>query len=160
MAYYTALTAAWNLSSASPGALPANVTGTSLFGLSTTNKIVAVNGWTLSGSVPTSALFTGAQCVNCINWVEFAALTTAQQLNLLTLCAIPGPLLGGSANAALITGGMFLAYFTNHSGSTITALTALASATVQPWWQVSVANGGGGLSSPINANDAAAAGLS
>ena len=51
---YTALISAWGASSASPGALPSGVTGTSLYGLSTADKIAAVNGWTVTGSVPTT----------------------------------------------------------------------------------------------------------
>jgi hypothetical protein len=154
MAYYTALIAAWN-GATQP---PAGVTGTALTGLTTANKIIAVNGWTVTGSVPTSFATTGAALLNCINWTEFAALTAQQQSNLLALLANPGPLLGGSANAGLITAGMFLAYFSNHSGPTILALNALAKATVTPWWQASVANGGAGLNSTITQYDITAAG--
>src|SRR5271167_4491352 len=152
MAYYTALISAWNISSASSGALPTGVTGTSLFGLSTTAKIAAVNAWTVSGSVPTVLYVTGAQLLNCMNWTEFAALTAAQQANLMALCNVQGQLLGGSSNTAQMVDGMLLAYFTNHVGPTITSLTALAMAAVTPWWQATVANNGGGLGSPINAN--------
>lgn len=151
MAYYTALINAWN-GATQP---PTGVTGTGLTsGMTTTQKLAAVNGWTVSGSVPTSLITSGAALLNCINWTEFAALTTQQQSNLLMLCANPGQLLGGSGNVGLIVSGMFLAYFTNHSGPTITALIALASATVQPWWQVN------GYSSAFNSNDVAAGGLS
>lgn len=148
MTYYTNLITAWN-GSPSP---PAGVTGTGLTGLTTAQKLAAINGWTVSGSVPTSFMATGAQLLNCINWAEFAALTVAQQSNLLALCANSGPLLGGSANSGLITAGMFLAYFTNHSGPTIAALTALAQATAQPWWQYA------GYTSPIGPADLTAAG--
>lgn len=151
--YYAPLIAAWNASSASSGALPSGVTGTSLFGLSTAAKIAAVNGWTVTGSVPTNFYVTGAQILNCVNWTEFAALTATQQTNLLALCNVQGNLLGGSANTAFLVDGMILAYFTNHSGPTVLALTALAQGAVQPWWQ---ANGYGG---PFNSTDAATAGL-
>jgi hypothetical protein len=154
VAYYTALINAWN-SATQP---PTGVTGTGLTGLTTANKLIAINGWTITGVVPTSFYVTGNQLLNCINWSEFAALTATQQANLLALCQVPGQLLGGSANTAFIVDGMFLSCFTNLSGPTITALTALAQGTVTPWWQASVANNGGGLNGPVNANDLVAAG--
>jgi hypothetical protein len=151
---YTLLQTAWAASSASPGALPAGVTGTSLYGLATAAKVAAVNGWTFTGAVPTTIYVTGAQVANCINWTEFAALTAAQQSDLLALLNSPGPLLSGSAQLAQLLPGMLLAYFTNHSGPTITALTALAAAAVQPW---TLANGYG---AGITITDAQLAGLS
>lgn len=48
--------------------------------------------------------------------------------------------------------GMLRAYFTNHVGPTITALTALAQAAVQPWWQAN------GYKVPINTSDLTTAG--
>lgn len=151
MAYYDALIAAWN-SATQP---PTGYSGTPITGgMTTAQKLAAVNSWTQTGSVPTSFNVTGAQLLNCINWTEFAALTAAQQSNLLALCANPGPLLGGSSNVSLITDGMFLAYFTNHSGATITALTALAKGVAVPWSQVN------GYSTPISNSDVTNAGLS
>jgi hypothetical protein len=158
MTYYTALINAWDLSSASSGALPTGVTGASLFGLTTAAKLTALNAWTVSGIVPTTLYATGNQLLNCMNWTEFAALTVTQQANLLMMCMIPGQLLGGSSNTAQMVDGMILAYFTNHSGPTVLALTALAQAAVTPWWQASVVSNGGGLNGPVNANDLAAAG--
>jgi hypothetical protein len=135
MAYYTALQTEW-----------ATLTGT------TAQKLAAINALTVTGAVPTSLYATGAQVANCINWTEFAALTAAQQSTLLQLCAIPGQLLCGSGNTSNLVDGMILAYFTNKSGPTIAALTALAQAAVQPWWQAN------GYTSPVNANDLVAAG--
>lgn len=149
MAYYTALITAWN-GATQP---PSGVTGTGLTGgMTASQKIAAVNGWTVVGAIPTTFNTTGAALLNCINWTEFAALTAQQQSNLLMLCTSPGPLLGGSGNVGLIVAGMFLAYFSNHLGPTITALSALAAATVQPWWQAN------GYTSPFNTNDLTAAG--
>lgn len=151
MAYYTALIAAWN-GATQP---PTGVTGTGLSGGDTTaQKLAKVQAWTVSGSVPTVLNVTGVQLLNCINWTEFNALTAAQQQNLLLMCVNDGLLLGGSSNTAQMADGMLLAYFTNHSGPTIVALTALAQATVSPFWQ-SV-----GLSGPITQPDLTAAGLS
>lgn len=150
MAYYTNLINGWN-SVTQP---PAGVTGIALTGLATADKLTAINGWTVTGAVPTTLYVTGAQLANCINWTEFAALTATQQSNLLMLCANPGPLLGGSSNTAYLTDGMILAYFTNHSGPTVAALTALAQGAVQPWWQYS------GYGGPFSQADLTLAGLS
>ena len=116
-------------------------------GDTTAQKLALVNAATVTGAVPTTLYCTGAQLLNCINWTEFVALTAAQQLNLLTLCNQSGLLLGGSSQTAFMADGMILAYFTNKSGPTIAALTALAQGSVQPWWQ---ANGFTGPLSPID----------
>jgi hypothetical protein len=136
MAYYTALINEWAL--LTPG--------------TTAAKLAQINAMTVSGSVPTVLNVTGAQLLNCINYTEFKALTAAQQQNLLLMCNVPGQLLGGSSNVAQMADGMLLDYFTNHSGPTIVALTALAQATVQPWWQAN------GYTSPITQGDLTAAG--
>lgn len=136
MAYYDALITQWAL--LTPG--------------TTTAKLTQLNAMTVSGAVPTTLYATGAQVLNCINFAEFAALTAPQQTNLLQLCAVPGALLGGSGNTAFMVDGMLLAYFTNHVGPTITALTALAQAAVQSWWQAN------GYKAPINTADLTAAG--
>lgn len=158
MAQYTALIAAWN-SSVQP---PSGVVGTALSSaMSTAQKITTINGWTITGAVPTSFTTSGSALANCINWPEFSALTAQQQSNLLALCNNPGPLLGGSTNASKLAPGMFLSCFPfASSGPTIQAVTALAQAVVQPWWQVTSSSNGGGLGSPVSNNDAFLAGLS
>ena len=139
MSYYTALINEWStITTANPS-------------FTTAQKLAAVNALTVTGAVPTSLSATGAQVLNCINWAEFAALTAQQQSNLLMLCAIPGSMLGGSGNTAFMVDGMILAYF-SHTGPTIAALTALAQASVQPWWQAN------GYTSAIGPNDLVAAG--
>lgn len=155
MAYYTALTTAWN-GGTQP---PTGVTGTGLLGGDTTvQKLAKVNAWTVTGSIPTSFYTTGAAVLNCIDFAEFNALTAARQTNVLMLCAIPGQLLGGSAQTAKMVAGMIIAYFPG-GGATITALTALSQATTQTWCKVNgypeAQNGGGGLT----LNDTTAAGL-
>lgn len=155
MAYYTALINAWN-GATQP---PTGVTGTGLTGgMTTDQKIAAVNGWTVSGAIPTNFFTTGDKVLDCINWAEFAALTATQQSNVLALCTSTAPLRGGSAVLTHILPGMIVAYFPA-AGATITALVALAQATVQPWWQVPVAAGGAGLTSPITTSDTTVAGL-
>jgi hypothetical protein len=104
---YTALINAWLA-----GTVPGGYTGTALTGLTTANKLIAINGWTITGVVPTTIGVSGTQLKNCINWTEFSTLTDAQQKNLLALCNDPGPLTGGSGHTNLLTDGMFLAYFT------------------------------------------------
>jgi hypothetical protein len=151
MAYYTALINAWN-SATQP---PTGVTGTGLLGGDTTaQKLAKVQAWTVTGTAPSTFYITGVQIANCINWVEFAALTAAQQLNLLTLLNQPGGMIGGSAQTAQLAAGMILAYFTNHAGPTVTALTALAQGIVQPFWSYA------GLNGPISQTDVTLAGLS
>lgn len=145
MAYYTTLTTVWN-SSIQP---PAGVTGTALSsGMTTTQKLATLNAWTVSGSVPTSFFVAGNQLLNCINWTEFAALTATQQSNILALCQVHGPLLGGSANTSFLVDGMIIASFPS-SGPTIAALTALSKASVTSWCAANgypdAYGGGGGI---------------
>lgn len=148
MAYYTALIAAWN-GATQP---PTGVTGTALTGgMTTAQKLAAVNAWTVTGSVPSTIFVTGNQVLNCIDFAEFNALTAAKQTNMLQLCAVPGLLLGGSANTAKMLAGMNISYFPS-GGPTIVALTALSQGAVQPWWQANSYFG------PINNNDLVAAG--
>lgn len=151
MAYYDALIAAWNNGATS---LPSGATGSLFVGGDTTaQKLAKLDAWIVTGSVPTTLYVTGAQLANCFNWTEFAALTAAQQANLLALCQIPGLLLGGSSNTAFLVDGMILAYF-SHVGATVAALTALAQGSSQPWWQSA------GYQSAPQLGDVNAAGLS
>lgn len=132
MAYYTALANEW-----------ATLTGT------TAQKLAAINALTVTGVVPSTFYVTGAQILNCTNYGEFKLLTAAQQSSWLQLCATQGSIQGGASSFA---GGMAVAFFTNLSGPTITAMTALAQAIVTPWWQAN------GYTSPIGPNDLVAAG--
>lgn len=138
MAYYDALITKWG-----------TLSGT------TQSKLDQINVLTVSGSIPATIYATGDQIANCIDWTEFNALTAARQTNILQLCAIHGQLLGGSANLSHLLPGMIVAYFPG-GGPTIIALTALAKAL--PWWQATVAQGGGGLSGPVGTADLALAG--
>lgn len=135
MAYYDALISKW--ATLNPG--------------TTAAKLAQINAIAISGSVPTSLYVTGNQLVNCINYAEFKALTGTQQANVLALCAVPGNLLGGSSNTAFLVDGMILDYFPL-AGPTIAALTALAQASNQTWWQAN------GYAAPIGPGDLVAAG--
>lgn len=159
MADYAALIAAWN-GATQP---PTGVTGTGLTGgMTTAQKIAAVNGWIITGTIPTSFFVTGDQLLNCINYSEFKLLTATEQANLLGMLRVSGPLLAGSSQTSHMAAGMIVDLFlTLHSGpNTIAALTALAHSTVTPWWQVPVASGGGGLDGPVGLGYVNAAGLS
>jgi hypothetical protein len=148
MTNYAPLIAAWN-STTQP---PTGVLGTALAtGMTTQQKLNAVNGWVITGSVPTVLSVTGPQVANCINWTEFNALSSTAQINILTLCNSPGPLVGGSANTTFLVDGMILASFTTGS-KTIAALTALAQAAVTPWWQQN------GFTGPFTTTDLGLAG--
>ena len=141
MAYYDALISKW--ATLAPG--------------TTAAKLTAINALTITGSVPTSFYTTGDAILNCIDWAEFNALTDARQKNILAMCGVPGQLLGGSAQTSKMVAGMIIAYF-SLAGPTIAALTALAKGATQPWWQATVAQGGGGLSGPVSGTDLVVAG--
>lgn len=138
MAYYDALIAKW--ATLTPGTMAA--------------KLAQINAIVVTGSVPASFFTTGAEVYNCIDSAEFLAKTAAQQTLIMQAVSVPGQLKGGAGS---FLGGIFVAVF-GISGATITALTALAKAVSQPWWQATVAQGGGGLSSPVSLADLAAAG--
>lgn len=140
MTDYTALIAKW--ATLTPG--------------TTAAKLAQINAIIITGSVPASFFTTGAEVFNCIDLAEFLAKTAAQQTLVLQCLAVPGQLRGGAGS---LLGGLFVNVF-GGSGVTITALTALAKAVSQPWSQVPVAQGGGGLSSPVGVGDLTAAGLS
>ena len=140
MAYFDPLIAKW--ATLTPG--------------TTAAKLLQINALTVTGSVPANFLVAGADIFNCLDWTEFAALTAAQQTTMLQICAIPGLLRGGTGS--FFAGLIPLFYAGKLGGPTVTAMTALAKATVQPWWQASVANGGGGYSQPIGTADLALAG--
>lgn len=139
MAYYDALIAKW--ATLTPG--------------TTAAKLAQINAMTASGSIPTTIFVSGADVLNCIDFAEFNALTDARQKNLLTLCATPGLLMGGSAQTSKILAGMIIAYFPG-GGPTILALTAMSKA--MPWWKATVAQGGGELNGPVLPSDLEQAG--
>jgi hypothetical protein len=132
MAYYDALIAAWN-GTTQP---PTGVNGQPLqAGDTTAQKVAKVNGWTQTGSIPTSVLAQPSDIANTINYLEFKALTTTQQSNVLGLLAVSGgQLLGGSSNTSLLTVGMVIDYFPA-GGQTIQNMQALARALTETWCQ-------------------------
>lgn len=146
MAYYTNLINAWD-SATQP---PSGVTGTGLTAqMTTAQKVTALNGWTITGSIPTTMQTTGLAVLQCIAIADFNALTAAQQQTVLQICAMP-QLIGGSASLI----GQLLGTLFAGKTTTLNAFITLAQATVQPWWQAN------GYPAPIDINDALAAGLS
>lgn len=141
MAYYDALVAKW--ATLTPG--------------TTAQKLAQLNAIVVTGSVPTSFFVTGDQLLNCINYAEFKVLSATDQANVLSICRTPGNLLGGSGNTSFIVDGIIIDKFPG-AGPTVAALTALAKGASQPWWQATVAQGGGGLTGPVSNADLAAAG--
>lgn len=139
MAYYDALVAKW--ATLTPGTTGA--------------KLAQINAATINGSilpmiVPTYKIY------NLIVPSEFVALTaTNQQLvrDILGMGTVDTS--SGTAARARI-----VAVFPNGT-ATFTALSALAATFDSPqipWWSASVAQGGGGLGSPVSSQDLVAAG--
>ena len=74
MAYYDALISAWNA-----GGKPNGATGTSITGgMSTQDKIDAVNGWLVSGDA-TPMIVEAHKILNAIDVTEYKALSAAQK---------------------------------------------------------------------------------
>ena len=151
MAYYTALIAAWN-GATQP---PTGVAGTALTGLTTANKLIAVNGWTVAGEAQ-KAILIPSTILNAILFADLAALTQLQVTQLTLLLA--GSSVDASSGTSIRAG--IQALFASKA-TTLANLAALVAPFDSPkilWWQATVAQGGAGLSSPVSANDLAAAG--
>lgn len=115
----------------------------------TQQKLDQLNAITITGSIPATFNVTGLQILTCLDFTEFNSRTAAQQTAILQLCALP-TMVGG---ANTFVGKLFANYYSNVlAGPTIAAFTALAKATVQPWWQVH------GFSQPIGTADLTIAG--
>lgn len=139
MAYYDALIAKW--ATLAPG--------------TTAEKLAAINALTVTGPAIPMIIKTH-QIYNLIVASEFAALTAANQqlirdiLNMGEVDASPGTKVRA----------MVVARFPNGT-ATFTALAALAAkydTPSIPWWQGTVAQGGGGLTQPVYPSDLVAAG--
>ncbi len=94
MAYYTALITAWN-SATQP---TTGVTGTALTGLTTANKLIAINGWTVV--VPQQAIFAPSQILNACVATDLEGLT-AMQIALFALL-LAGTEINASAGTAIL----------------------------------------------------------
>lgn len=144
MAYYDALITKW--ATLTPG--------------TTAAKLAQINAITVAGPaaallIPTYRLF------NVIDPTEFGALSAALQQRVRDMLGM-GTI---DASTGTNTRALLQSIFTvGAAPTTRTAIIALANSiesTTIPWWQATVAQGGGGLSSPVsNADLAAAGGLS
>lgn len=148
MAYYDALKAAWT-SATQP---PAGVTGTGLTGLTTAQKIAAVNAWTVPAT-PTAMIVPTYAIYNSLVASEFEALTAANQQLIRDILGMGTVDVSAGTNARAV----ILAVFPS-STQTFKNLVALAKAydsPTQPWWSAST---GGNLNSTVSQNDLVAAG--
>lgn len=148
MAYYDAFISAWNT-----GTLPASTTGTALTGLTTAQKLAAINGWTYTGAAATYSVVAAWQVLNCIQQADLAGLT-ADQKQQLGIVLGPGqvdPTPGKTA--AAIFGNIF-----SGKTTTLNALVALQNSLKvtpsSPWWQFA------GYPRPFDMGDVTTAGLS
>jgi hypothetical protein len=159
MAYYDALISGWNLSSGAAGALPAGVTGTSLYGLTTNEKLVNVNAWTVQLTVATATMSV-YDIVNCITPADAPGLTALQLQQLSFLLGPPSGSITTSASSNIAKN--ITAILTGKT-TTLANLNTLFNESViskEAWATTKVADGGAGLSSQVTHNDLEAAGLS
>jgi hypothetical protein len=115
MAYFTALTTAWN-SGVQP---PAGVTGTALTGLTTAQKVAAINAWTVVAPLP--AILNVTDVINAVVAADLLALT-ATQLQVLTLLLMGGSTVNGSPGTTVRA--VFQSVFAGKA-TTLANLTAL-----------------------------------
>lgn len=145
MSYYTALTTAWN-GGTQP---PAGVTGTALTGLTTAQKLAAVNAWTVVA--PQKAILSPSQILNAIVFADLAGLTQLNVSQLTLLLA--GSSIDASANTPIRLGIQALFAGKTTTLANLGALVAPFDNATALW---TAANG----YPTLNANDATAAGLS
>lgn len=156
MAYYDALIAAWN-GATQP---PAGVTGAALTGLTTAQKLAAVNGWTVVGPnvpIPVLQVMTYLRTNNL--WMAIKAATATSNGAAAAVDYNSDPRVQTLDVSLAIVQGM-LADLVTHTLLTQAqsdAIKAMGSPLL-PWWQASVAAGGGGLSGPVSNPDLVAAG--
>ena len=149
MAYYTALIAAWN-GATQP---PTGVTGTALTGLTTANKLVAINGWTLAG-IAQKAILDPSHILNAIVFADLAGLTQLQVTQLTLLLA--GSSVDASAGTSIRAGIQALFAGKTTTLANLAALVAPFDSPKIPWWS---ASNGGALNGPVNQTDLTLAGL-
>lgn len=138
MAYYDALIAKWG-----------TLSGTTQAKLTTINALT-VNGTAQPAIIPTYKIY------NAIVPADFTSLTAANQqlirdiFGMGTVDASPG------TNVRTVVQNIFTGKATTLAN--LGALVAPFDTPQIPWWQATVAQGGGGLSSPVAPVDLAAAG--
>ena len=153
---YALLISAWNAASAATGAvLPANVTGSLLTGMTTDQKIAAVNAWTLPNPQPANVAPTSI--INACQTADVSALTTAQT-TLFTLL-LQGQSVDASVNTTVRNSLEAIFAGKTQTLAQLNALFAPYDNATEAWVTTPAANGGAGLTGTVSSNDTAAAGL-
>jgi hypothetical protein len=148
MAYYDALIAAWN-NGTQP---PPGVTGQALTGLTTAQKLAAVQAWTVASGVGGKAILSPSAILNAVVFADLAALTQLQVSQLSLLLA--GNQVDASVGTSIRAGIQALFAGKTQTLNNLGALVAPLDAQPQISWMQK--NGYAALS----INDIAAAGLS
>lgn len=141
MAYYDALSAKW--ATLTPG--------------TTAQKLAQINALTVT--LPSiKALLSPSSILNACVFADLAALTQLQVSQLTLLLA--GSQVDGSAGSSIRLGIQTLFAGKTTTLANLGALVAPYDSPTMLWWQATVAQGGGGLSSAVSQGDLTAAGLS
>ena len=141
MAYYTALMSKW--ATLTPG--------------TTQQKLAQINALTVT--LPSiKANLSPSSILNACVFADLAALTQLQVSQLTLLLA--GSQVDASAGSSIRLGIQTLFAGKTTTLANLGTLVAPYDSPTAPWWEATVAQGGGGLSSPVSIDDANAAGLS
>ncbi len=141
MAYYTALIAKW--ATLTPG--------------TTAEKLTQINALTVQTAAQGVAQVTPSQVLNAIVSADFLALTQIQLVQLTLLMS--GGSIDASKGSSIRASAQAIFAGKTTTLNNLAALFAAPDAPVlAPWWSAPVAQGGGGLMSPVNLGDLAAAG--
>lgn len=140
MSYYDALVTKWG-----------TLSGT------TAAKLSVINALTVQTAAQGSVVVIPSQIINAIVFADLAALTQLQVSQLTLLLA--GGSVDASKGSSIRAGIQALFAGKTQTLNNLAALVAPSDAPVTlPWWQATVAQGGGGLSSPVNDADLKSAG--
>jgi hypothetical protein len=139
MAYYTALIAKW--ATLTPG--------------TTAAKLAQINAITVAGP-PGKAILAPSQILNSIVFADLAALTQLQVSQLTLLLA--GSQVDASVGSSIRLGIQALFAGKTTTLANLSALVTPLDTTTIPWWQATIAQGGGALNSPVSLDDLVAAG--
>jgi uncharacterized protein (DUF697 family) len=123
----------------------------------TQQKLTAINAATVT--LPAAkALISPLSILNAIVFADLAALTQLQVTQLTLL--LQGSTIDASTGTSIRTGIQALFAGKTATLANLGALVAPYDSPAIPWWQATVAQGGGGLSGPVSQNDLTATGLS
>jgi len=139
MPYYDALISKW-----------ATLTGT------TPQKLDQINALTVSTGVPQRAMLAPSDIINAIVSTDLAALTQLQTLQLTLL--LQGGTVDASQGTTIRAAALALFAGKTQTLANLAALVAPFDNPKIPWWQATVAQGGGELRGPVALSDLDAAG--